>query len=168
MDDIGKESKDGRHKPRIEEKGDAGEIAFVACIPQQIEPSWEKWGLKLAGYPMNIAYVRGLNRKASASQLELVCYWFDPGTYRDDSQRREMWYFTRPRSGYSIRVVLDREVGRWETYKFKGDALLRLAEGSTFDGAMMQTTREVNTAVGKCRKRLDQMNVIGLRITDEK
>jgi hypothetical protein len=141
MDDVTKESEGGNRKPRIEEEGDPGEIAFVACIPQQIDPSWDaEWGLKLAGFPLNIAYVRGLNRKASASHLEPGCYWFDPGTYRDDSQRREMWYFATPRNGYSIRVVFGREVGRWETYKFKGDALLHLAEGSTFDGAMTQTT----------------------------
>jgi hypothetical protein len=141
MDDVTKQSKGSRHEPRIEEIGEAGEIAFVAYIPQQIDPSWDaKWGPKLAGFPLNIAYVRGPNREASASRFAPVCYWFDPGTYREDSQRREMRYFTRPRNGYSIRVVFDKEVGRWETYKFKGDALLTLAEGSSSDRAMIQTT----------------------------
>jgi hypothetical protein len=141
MDDVTKQSKASRHEPRIEEKGETGEIAFVACIPQQIDVSWDaEWGPKLAGFPLNIAYVRGLNREASALRLALVCYWFDPGTFRGDSQRREMRYFTRPRNRYSIRVVFDEEAKRWETYKFKGDALLRLAEGSSFDRAMIQTT----------------------------
>jgi hypothetical protein len=115
---------------------------FVACIPQQIEPSWHaEWGPKLADFPLNIAYIRGLNREGlSASQLEAVCYWFDPGTCRENSQHREMWYFTKPQNGYSVQVVFDKETGRWRTCKFKGDALLCLAEGSTFDGAMRQTT----------------------------
>lgn len=141
MDDFTKKSKGSRHEPRTEEKGHAGEIAFVACVPQQIDPSWDaKWGPKLAGFPLNIAYVRGPNREASASRFAPVCYWFDPGTYREDSQRREMRYFTMPPNGYSIRLVFDKEVEGWRTYKFKGDSLLTLAEGSSFGRAMIQTT----------------------------
>lgn len=118
------------------------EVPFLACVPHQIEASWDdEWGPKLAGFPLNIAYVRGLNCESpSRSQLETVLYWFDPTTYKEDSERREMCYLTKHRNGYRVRVVFNRSRGDWKTDKVKGDVLICSAAGSTFDGAMLQTT----------------------------
>jgi hypothetical protein len=118
------------------------EVLFIAPIPQQIEASWhETWGPKLAGFPLNIAYVKGLNHKApSKSQLESVVYWLDLSTYREDSRLREMDYFTKPRNGYSVRVTFEKQTGRWETRKLKGESRICFAFGQTFDSAMLNTT----------------------------
>jgi hypothetical protein len=118
------------------------EVLFIAPIPQQIEVSWhETWGPKLAGFPLNIAYVKGLNHKApSKSQLESVVYWLDLSTYHEDSQLRELDYFTKPRNGYSVRVAFEKQTGRWETRKLKGESLVCLAFCQTFDSAMLNTT----------------------------
>jgi hypothetical protein len=113
---------------------------FTAFIPQQIDPSWhDEWGPKLAGFPLNLAYARARNSDAGSS-LEPVVYWLDPGTYREDSDRREMCYFTKHPNGYRVRVIHNQHRGSWQTEKFGGDALICSAAGSTFDQAMLQTT----------------------------
>jgi hypothetical protein len=54
-------------------------INFIACIPQEIDPSWHpEWGPKLAGFPLNLLYARTRNSD-TGSNLESVIYWFDPG-----------------------------------------------------------------------------------------
>jgi hypothetical protein len=113
---------------------------FIAFIPQQIHPSWhEEWGPKLAGFPLNIAYARA--RKSDAgSNPESVVYWLDPGAYRENSEHREMCYFTKHPNGYRVLVIQDKRSGRWRTEKFRGDKLICSAAGTTFDGAMIQTT----------------------------
>ncbi|MGB8789445.1 MAG: hypothetical protein WA755_13580 [Candidatus Acidiferrales bacterium] len=118
------------------------EVPFLACVPHQIEASWDaEWAPKLVGFPLNIAYIRGLKRKvASKSQLATVLYWFDRATYSEDSERRGMCYFTKRPNGYHVRVVFNKSRGNWRTEKFKGDRLICSAAGATFDGAMMQTT----------------------------
>jgi hypothetical protein len=118
------------------------EVVFVACIPHEIDASLDdEWGPRLAGFPLNIAYVRGLNRKApSKSQLETVLYWFDPETYREDSEHREMSYFKNHRNGYHVRVVFNKSRSNWQTDKFNGDTRICSAQGATFNEALMHTT----------------------------
>ena len=117
-------------------------VRFVACIPHEIDASLDdEWGPRLAGFPLNIAHVKGLNRNAfSKSQLETVLYWFDPETYREDSEHREMSYFTNHRNGYHVRVVFNKNLGNWQTDKFKGDTHICSALGATFNEVMMHTT----------------------------
>ena len=69
-----------------------------------------------------------------------VCYWPDLATFHEDSEHKEMWYFTKPNNRYWIRVVFDRKTGRWQTEKYKGDTLVRSAFGSTSDQTMLRTT----------------------------
>jgi hypothetical protein len=111
---------------------------FIACIPQQIDPSWhEEWGPKLSGFPLNIAYARKRN---SGSNLESAVYWLDPGSYREESDHREMCYFTKHPNGYYVRVIHNKNRGNWQTEQFRGDILICSAAGATFDEAMIQTT----------------------------
>jgi hypothetical protein len=58
------------------------------------------------------------------------------------AQRKEMRYFTKPKNGYSIRVIFDQHTGGWQTKKFKGRKLIRSAFGSTFEQAMIHTTMD--------------------------
>jgi hypothetical protein len=113
---------------------------FTALIPQQIDPSWHpEWGPKLAGFPLNIAYARARNSNAGPN-LESVIYWPDLDTYRADSDHRELCYFTKHPNGYRVRVSHYEGSGKWQTDKFRGDILVCLAAGPTFDKTMIQTT----------------------------
>jgi hypothetical protein len=114
-------------------------VLFTAFIPQQIDPSWHpEWGPKLSGFPLNIRYVKG--RNTSNAPPQAVTYWFDPGTFREDSDHREMCYFTKQRNGHHVRVIYNKDRGNWQTEKFRGDKRICLAAGPTFDKAMLQTT----------------------------
>ena len=53
-----------------------------------------------------------------------------------------MCYFTKPKNGYSIRVIFEKTIGGWQTEKFKGKELIRRAFGSTYDAAMIHTTMD--------------------------
>ena len=51
-----------------------------------------------------------------------------------------MCYFSKLTNDYFVRVIFEKNSGRWQTEKFKGDTLIRSAFGSTFDGAMIHAT----------------------------
>ncbi|MGA8104120.1 MAG: hypothetical protein WB869_18315 [Candidatus Acidiferrales bacterium] len=82
--------------------------------------------------------MKGRNSDAG-SNLGSVIYWFDPGTYLEDSDHREMCCFTKDPNGYRVRVIYHQDRGNW-TERFRGDQLICWAAGPTFDGAMIQTT----------------------------
>ena len=69
-----------------------------------------------------------------------ACYWFDPGTYREDDQIREMLYFPREESAYFVRVTLRKDTGVWETFKYRAEDLVCTASGPNFEAAMLHTT----------------------------
>jgi hypothetical protein len=118
----------------------SGATDFIAFIPHQVDPAWHpEWGPKLAGFPLSLAYGRARNADAG-SNLESVIYWPDLNTYRADSDHREICYFTKHPNGYRVRVSHYEGSGIWRTEKFRGDVLVCLAAGATFDGAMTQTT----------------------------
>jgi len=50
-----------------------------------------------------------------------------------------MRYSTKPKNGYSMRVIFEKATGRWRTTKFKGRKLIQTACGSTYDQAMIST-----------------------------
>jgi hypothetical protein len=51
-----------------------------------------------------------------------------------------MCYFPKLQNGYRVRVIYNKDRGNWQTEKVRGDILLCLAAGPTFDKAMIQTT----------------------------
>ena len=117
-------------------------VDFFACIPQQIEAGWdEKFGPLLAGFPLNILF-GGIRTDAPGGHQWLVnvCYWFDPATFREDSQQKDMCYFKKPPNEYFVRVIFEKTTGQWRTEKFKSKKLICSASGSTFDQAMIHTT----------------------------
>ncbi len=113
---------------------------FIETVPHQIEAEWDSTlAPRLAGFPVNLLYVsvrKHLFRKRIAS----CCYLFDPASYIEDSDKREMTYFPRMKSRSRVKVEYHKNKGSWETLKYKGDKLVALALGPEFDGAMMQTT----------------------------
>jgi len=138
---VGKRKKaDSEFVPKVIE--DSNGEDFFACIPHQIEADWdEKWGPLLEGLPLNVMFAGFKNgARAGKQSLVEVCYWPDLATFHEDSERKEMWYFTKPTNGYWIRVIFEKATGRWQTKKFKGKRLVRSAFGSTFMQAMLHTT----------------------------
>jgi hypothetical protein len=69
-----------------------------------------------------------------------VCYEPAPETFREDSKRKEICYFTKPKNGYSVRVIFEKKTGCWRTEKFKDKKLIQTAFGKTLDQAMIHTT----------------------------
>jgi len=71
------------------------------CYPGTKRPAGEivPNGVKNSGFPLNLSYVKPRNPDAG-SNPESVIYWFDPGTYRNDSDCREICYFTKHPNGY--------------------------------------------------------------------
>jgi hypothetical protein len=115
---------------------------FFAFIPHQIEADWdEKYGPLLQEFPLNILFA-GIKTEGGTEKQSLVdvCYVPALETFREDSQRKQVCYFTKPKNGFFIRVIFEKDKGRWQTKKFKGDKLVRSAFGSTFDTAMLHTT----------------------------
>ena len=109
---------------------------LLGCVPDRIEAEWDPRFAHLAGFPLNLAYA-GTHGEAA---VVLCTYWFDPGTYAEDGDRREMWYRPRHASPYRVCVVYDQRRSRWETTKYRGDEVVSLADGRSFEQAMMQTT----------------------------
>ena len=113
------------------------EPLVIAAIPHCIEPDWGPHADVLAGFPVNLAYAA--IRDADGSPAVVVCtYSFDPGTYAEDADHREMWYHPRHPSPYRVCVAYDKRDARWQTTKYRGDAVVAVAEGASFEVAMMQ------------------------------
>lgn len=115
---------------------DAPEL-IAAFVTSQIEAG-DDYDPCLTGFPLNILFA-GFPDNGQQS-LVSVCYEPAPETFKEDSQRKEMRYLTKPKNGYSMRVIFEKSSGRWLTKKFKGRKLIQTAFGSTFDQAMIQTT----------------------------
>jgi len=126
----------------ISKPTDKPPLRFVASIPGRIEAEWNRNYAHLAGFPLNLVYlgVRPPTSGGGPPRLVSACYWFDPGTYREDETTRELWYVAREESPYRVRVRHHPRTGAWETGKYRADALVASAEGPDFDHAMIQTT----------------------------
>jgi hypothetical protein len=115
---------------------------FFAFVPDQIRAD-DEYGPLLEGFPLNILFAGMTDDTQTGKQsLISVCYWPAPETLREDSRRKEMRYVTRPKNGYSIRVIFEKNTGRWQTEKFKGKKLMSSAFGSTLDQTMIHTTMD--------------------------
>jgi hypothetical protein len=66
-------------------------------------------------------------------------YAFDPDTFVDGEQSRQMRYRPTADSYFSVLVVLHRE-GRIETFKYRGSELICEACGPDLRTAMIHTT----------------------------
>ncbi len=114
---------------------------FIANIPVQIVAEWNPRYAHLAGFPLNLMYTslrdsggQGPARAAAA------CYWFDPGTYREDEQRREMLYVSLDGSPYHVRIAVRKDTGSWEVCKYRKQELVCAGSGPNFKTAMLHAT----------------------------
>ena len=126
----------------ISKPADKPPVGFVASLPVRIQAEWNPKYAHLAGFPLNLVYV-GLRPPTSGDgppRLATACYWFDPGTYREDEATRELWYVAHEESPYRVSVRHHKRSGTWETGKYRGDDLVASAEGPDFEHAMLQTT----------------------------
>lgn len=109
---------------------------FIAPIPHQIEADWhEKWGPLLVGFPLNVMY-------AHVHEPTIVAARYEPdlATFSESDAVREMTYRNPKGGDYSVRVVLHKDSGVLETFKYRGEDLVATASGHDFDSAMMHTT----------------------------
>jgi hypothetical protein len=109
---------------------------FLVFIPHAIEPHWDNvWAPRLAGFPVNIVYAA----RIEGVELAQATYVFDPGTFVDGAQSRQMQYRPTVDSDFSVLVVLHPE-GRIETFKYRGLELICEASGSDSRSGMIHTT----------------------------
>jgi hypothetical protein len=93
---------------------------FLAFIPHAIESHWDNvLAPRLAGFPVNIVYVA----RIEGVELAQATYVFDPGTFVDGAQSRQMRYRATVDSDFSVLVVLHPE-GRMETFKYRGSEMI--------------------------------------------
>jgi hypothetical protein len=108
-------------------------------IPHQIEAEWNPNYAYLAGFPLNLMYI-GMREGDDGARLVSCTYWFDPGTYCEQAQRRMMDYFRTRESPYWVRVSCDSNGSGWETNKYRNGEVICIAHGAEFETAMMQAT----------------------------
>lgn len=126
--------------PKVIEDGSDDKPYFFAFIPNQIEPN-DNRDQRLVGFPLNILFGGiTLDPQTGRESVVHVCYAPAPETYRETSARKEMRYFTKPKSTYSIRVICEKPTDRWRTEKVSGKKLIRTAVASTFDQALIHAT----------------------------
>jgi hypothetical protein len=112
---------------------------FFAFVPNQIEAE-DNYDPLLVGFPLNILFAGITNGVQTGQQSFMdVCYAPAPETFQENSKRKEMCYFTKPKDGYFIRVIFEKTTGGWQTEKFRAKKLIQTAEGSTFGGVMIHT-----------------------------
>ena len=118
----------------------AGEISFIANIPHQIEADWNPRYAHLAGFPLNIMFTAIRKQRAGPPHIIAACYWFDPGTYQENEEERQMTYVSRTDYGYHVEVVINKQSGAIESRKYKGQKLISQSHGDSFKQAMIHAT----------------------------
>jgi hypothetical protein len=83
---------------------------------------------------VNIVYAA----RIEGDGLAHATYVFDPGTFIQGEQTRQMRYRPTIESDFSVLVVL-RPEGRIETFKYRGSGLICEACGPDFRTAMIHT-----------------------------
>jgi hypothetical protein len=109
---------------------------FVATIPSAIESDWDDvYARRLAGFPLNLCYAEFIQ----GCGMACATYVFDPGTFVDGAQSRQMRYRPEVDSDFSVLVKLHRD-GGIDTFKYRGSELICEASGADFRSAMIHTT----------------------------
>jgi hypothetical protein len=108
----------------------------LAFIPHAIESHWDNfWAPRLAGFPVDIVYAA----RIEGVGLAQATYIFDPGTFVESDQSRQMRYRSAIDSDFSVVVQLHRD-GGIDTFKYRGSELICEASGAEFRSAMIHTT----------------------------
>jgi hypothetical protein len=111
-------------------------------LPSPIQADWDqKWGQLLAGFPVELVYSSTSPpvENGRTPVVRKARYAFDPGSFLEDAQKKEMHYFPcLPSKHYAV-VTWEKAARRWQTRKFDGDRLIAEATGATFERAMIHT-----------------------------
>ena len=108
-------------------------LDFLAFIPQAIESHWDNvWAPRLAGFPVNIVYAASIDGVGLAQ----ATYNFDPGTFVESEQSRQMRYRPVIDSDFSVLVKLHQD-GGIDTFKYRGSEMICEASGADFRSAMI-------------------------------
>jgi hypothetical protein len=108
----------------------------LAPIPHAIVSDWDDiWAPRLAGFPVNLCYAKWIQGVGMAC----ATYLFDPGTFVESEQSRQMRYRPEVESDFSVLVKLYRD-GGIHTFKYRGSEMICEASGSDFRAAMIHTT----------------------------
>lgn len=127
-------------QPGIGSRAFERRIIFIACIPHQIEAEWDNnFAPRLAGFPLNLLYA-GVRWTITGKRLRCCRYWFNPWSYSEDGDKREMLYLPKVKSAYWVSVEYHKKDSSWHTLKYKDDKLVYLFSGRDFDRTMFQTT----------------------------
>src|ERR1700690_1334847 len=109
---------------------------LVAFIPFAIESDWDEiWAPRLAGFPVNLCYAERIH----GTGVACATYVFDPTTFVEGEQSRQMRYHSAIDSDFSVLVKLHRD-GGIDTFKYRGSELICEASGPDFRSAMMHAT----------------------------
>jgi hypothetical protein len=122
--------------------------AFHRCgkpriqLPCPIQPFWdEKYSPVLVGFPVQLVYVGVRPRNDNTQKLIVMKsrYSFDPATFFETSNGKEMRYPSQLSSVFYVDVLWEKSSGRWETFKCQGNEVLFHATGKDFEQAMKNT-----------------------------
>jgi hypothetical protein len=109
---------------------------FVAFIPNAIESDWDDiCAPRLAGFPVTLCYAEWIQGFGMAC----ATYVFDPTTFVEGEQSRQMRYRPTVECDFWILVVLHPD-GRIDTFKYRGSEMISEASGSDLRSAMIHTT----------------------------
>lgn len=86
----------------------------------------EKWGPLLAGFPLNILYAHVHERHGREPTIFTASYEPDLATFSESDAVREMTYRNPKGGDYSVRVVLHKDSGVLEAFKYRGEELVAL------------------------------------------
>ena len=110
--------------------------SFWHAFRMPSNPNWDSvWAPRLAGFPVNIVYAA----RIEGVGLAQATYVFDPGTFIEGEQTRQMRYRPTSESDFSVLVEL-RPEGRIGTFKYRGSELICEASGPDFQTAMTHTS----------------------------
>jgi len=108
----------------------------LAPIPHAIASDRDDiWAPRLAGFPVNLCYATWIQGVGMAC----ATYIFDPDTFVESEQSRQMRYRSAIDSDFSVLVVLYRD-GGIDTFKYRGSEMICEASGADFRSAMIHTT----------------------------
>jgi len=105
----------------------------IGFIPYQLEAPPH-----LAGFPRNILFAK--SQAADGTYLGQVCYHPDPDSFVEDEETKRMAYYRRESSPYWMMVILKKQTGVWETFKYRDGQTVHSSTGRDFKWAMFYTT----------------------------
>lgn len=110
--------------------------SFCAFIPFQIDDSDYP---HLKGFPLNILYATDITIGKSVYSKSSL-YIPDVSTFRETDFEKKLDYFDEHGGEFWVRVTYFKKKKSWQTEKYNGFKLLRVAEALDFKNLMIHTT----------------------------